>query len=319
MIIILGDLIADLSMHIPSFPVEARAMPRATYMELGPGGATNVAIAASRLGLDVAVLGEVGDDQFGEVVLEGLVEEGVDITHVEVTPGAETPVAGVIVDSGAEPAYIGYPGSLQLKEFPESWKGLIADARALFVDGWAETPDVPGLLLDGLKAASTADVPVFFDAGPGNPRVDNVWWDDALAYTTVFLATEDEARGFTHEEDPWLSARKILSGGPELVVIKRGPAGCILLTAEEEYIAPGFPVRVLDTTGAGDSLDAAILFAYLKGWPLEAMGQMANATGAAKVRKRGTGHNVPRPEETLELLERFAPAVGDRLRASFEP
>jgi sugar/nucleoside kinase (ribokinase family) len=305
MIIVLGDLIADLSLHIPNFPVNAGDIQRATYLEIGPGGATNVAITAARLGMDVGCLGEIGSDRFGRVVLEGLEREGVDVSGVRITPGAETPVAGVVVDAQGEPAYLGYGGSLQLKRFPNGWREPIEGAEAIFVGGWAEYEWTPKIILGGMKAAHAASVPVFFDSGPGNPAVDSAWWEEALELTSVFLATESEAKNLTDMEDPLISAQKLLDHGPGMVVIKRGAAGCFFLTEEGEHIAPGFPVQARDATGAGDSLNAAVMYAYLNEMDLEATGKMANATGAAKVQKLGTGHNVPTIEEIRAILERF--------------
>jgi sugar/nucleoside kinase (ribokinase family) len=146
---------------------------------------------------------------------------------------------------------------------------------------------------------------VFFDPGPGNPAVDSAWWGEALELTKVFLATESEAKNLSGMEDPLVSAQKILERGPGMVVIKRGAAGCFFLTEEGEHIAPGFPVQARDATGAGDSLNAAVMYAYLNEMDLEATGKLANATGAAKVQKLGTGHNVPTVEEIRAILERF--------------
>jgi len=79
----------------------------------------------------------------------------------------------------------------------------------------------------------------------------------------------------------------------------------MLLTENEEHIAPGFPVQVHDKTGAGDSLDEAVIFGYLRGMSLQELGSLANAAGVAKVRKLGTGHNMPTVSEIREILERF--------------
>jgi ribokinase len=305
MIVVLGDLIADLSLRIPRFPVKAGDIERAEYMELGPGGATNVAIAAARLGLEVRCLGEVGHDRFGRVVLEGLEREGVDVTGVLITPQAETPVAGVVVDAQGEPAYLGYAGSLRMRRFPGRWQEIIQSAEALFADGWAENEAVPGIILEGMQVARASRVPTFFDPGPGNPEIDRAWMAEAASKATVLLATEDEARSLTEIDDPLDSAHKLLQGETELVVIKRGAAGCLLLTRDDEQIAPGFPVNPKDATGAGDSLDAAIIYGYLKGLSLGEMGTLANAIGAAKVQKLGTGHNMPTKAEIQSVLERF--------------
>jgi 5-dehydro-2-deoxygluconokinase len=313
MIIVLGDLIADFSLRIPSFPVEAGNMQRVEYLELGPGGATNVAISASRLGLSVGCLGEVGSDQFGEIVLEGLRAESVEISGIRVVPSGETPVAGVLVDAQGEPAYLGYPGTLCLDTLPEAWRQTIARAEALFVDGWADHPGTQAVILAAVRTAREASVPSFFDPGPGNPALDNDWHLAAAAVATVLIATEDEARRLTGLADPAASAEALLKQGPEMVVLKRGVAGCVLLRGGEIHIAPGMPVEALDATGAGDSLDAAVIYGFLKGLSLEDMGTLANATGAAKVRKAGTGHNMPTLDEIRSVLERFGRHPADLL------
>jgi sugar/nucleoside kinase (ribokinase family) len=305
MVIILGDLIADFSLRIARFPIQAQDLLKVAYIELGPGGATNVAISAARLGLAVACLGEVGDDRFGTVVLEGLQREGIDISQVVVTPRASTPVAGVIVDARGEPAYLGYPGSLQLTALPPAWRQLIQEAQALYADGWVEHSGGRDIILEAFRLAHTAGVPTFFDPGPGNPALDNAWHCEAAALATVLLATDDEASRLSGIGDPLTSARALLANGSQLVVIKRGEAGCLLLTGEEMHISPGFPVEARDTTGAGDSLAGAVIYGYLKGLPLVALGTLANATGAAKVQKLGTGHNMPTRAEVRAVLERF--------------
>jgi sugar/nucleoside kinase (ribokinase family) len=86
-------------------------------------------------------------------------------------------------------------------------------------------------------------------------------------------------------------------------------AGCFLLTADELHVAPGLPVVALDATGAGDSLAAAIMYGYLNQFNLEALGDLGNATGAAKVLKLGTGHNMPTIAEVNAMLNRFGSEV----------
>lgn len=313
MIVIFGDLIADITLRIPSFPVNAGDLTRADYLGLGPGGATNVAITAARLGLEVACLGEVGDDRFGRMVLEGLQREGIETSGVVRSEGGETPVAGVVVDSSGEPAYLGYRGQLLVDEFQSAWTEQITGASAFFADGWEDHTHEHDLVLRGLQTAQEAGVPTFFDPGPGNPEFDLQWQREAVRLTTVLLATEAEASRLTGLPDPLASAKALLEEGPELVVMKRGVAGCLLLTSEATEIAPGLPVEARDATGAGDSLDAAVIYGWLKGIDLEELGALANATGAAKVRKLGTGHNVPSRQEIQDMLDRFLPTEGDIL------
>lgn len=309
MVIILGDILADYSIRVENLEIQPKDLQRVSYLELGPGGACNVAIMAAHLGLAVAALGEVGRDMMGEIVLEGLEAEGVDVGGVIVTPDARTPVANVLVDERGEPAYLGFPGSLTIMSLPDEWRPLIGQAEALYADGWAEHAGVPAIILEALRVARTAGVPSFFDPGPGNPKIDNDWHREAAALATVLLATEDEAHRLSGEADPVASARALLARGTELAVIKRGQAGCFLLTTDDLHIAAGLPVVARDATGAGDSLAAAVIYGYLHQFDLQALGDLGNATGAAKVRKLGTGHNMPTVVEVNEMLRRFGSEV----------
>jgi sugar/nucleoside kinase (ribokinase family) len=309
MVIILGDILADYAIRVEELAIQPKDLQRVSYLALGPGGACNVAIMAAHLGLNVAALGEVGRDLFGEIVLEGLAAEGVDVSGVIVTPNARTPVANVLVDERGEPAYLGFPGDLTVMSLPEAWSPLISAAEALYADGWAEHEGVPAIVLAALRLAREAGVPSFFDPGPGNPKIDNAWHSEAAALATVLLATEDEARRLSNEADPVNSARVLLARGSQLAIIKRGMAGCFLLTADDLHIAPGLPVVAKDATGAGDSLAAAIIYGYLHRFNLQALGDLGNATGAAKVLKLGTGHNMPTVGEVNEMLRRFGSDV----------
>ena len=309
MVIILGDILADYAIRVEQLEIQPKDLQRVSYLALGPGGACNVAIMAAHLGLAACTLGEVGGDLFGEIVLEGLAAEGVDVSRVIVTPDAQTPVANVLVDERGEPAYLGFPGSLKVMSLPPEWPPLIAAAEALYADGWVDQPGQAVVILDALRAARDAGVPSFFDPGPGNPKIDNSWHVEAAGLATVLLATEEEARRLSGEADPVNSARVLLSRGCRLVVIKRGMAGCFLLTADDLHIAPGLPVVARDATGAGDSLAAAIMYGYLHRFDLQALGDLGNATGAAKVLKLGTGHNMPTVAEVNTMLRRFGSEV----------
>ncbi len=304
-LIVLNDLIADLSMRISRFPIAAKDLPKLSYIELGPGAACNVAIMAARLGLRVLCLGEVGSDRFGQVVREGLNQEGIDASHLIHLPQTTTPVAGVVVDEATEPAYLGYPGHLQLTELPSSWRTVIGGAQALFTDGWAEHEGVAAIGLEGLRAAAEAGVPTFFDPGPGNPAIDNGWHRQAVGLATVVLVNEEEAQRLTGEADGLAAAQALLDMGCRWAVVKRGPAGSLMVTREGMALSPGFPVAAVDATGAGDSLAAAVVYGYLHGMKLDALATLANATGAAKVQKRGTGHNMPTMSEIGAILSRF--------------
>lgn len=313
MVIVLGDLIADLAIHIPAFPIHAQDLKPISYLEIGPGGATNIAIMAARFGLRVECLGEVGRDAFGEIVLSGLKREGVGTTQVVITKESKTPVAGVLVDKQREPAYLGYLGNLTVRELANVWRAQIELAEALFADGWVEIPEMPQMILDAFRVAKTAGAKIFFDPGPGNPAFDLNWHVQAAALATVLLVNEEEAKRLANLDDALAAAKFLIGKGSELVVLKRGARGMILLTAQAQVEIDGFKVEPRDFTGAGDSTTGAILYGYLNRWDLQTLAVVANATGASKVQKLGTGHNMPTLAEIRATLEKFAPMYVSRI------
>jgi len=302
LILILGDLLVDLSLRIAGFPVRAEEMQLLEGLDLGPGGAANVAIVAARLGLDVGCMGEIGGDLFGRVLLDGLRQEAIDTARVHVNPAGRTPVAGVLVDAAGEPAYLGFPGQLSLGHLLPAWQAAIPLAEALFADGWIDSAGGASLVLEGFRAARAAGVPVFFDPGPGNPRHRRDWIRQAADLATVVLGTEAQIAALFDGLEARQAAARLLAGNARLVVIKRGARGSLLVQEDRALEAPAFPVQLVDATGAGDSLDAAILFGVLRELPLPDLADLGNAAGAAKVEKWGTGHHLPTLAEIRQVL-----------------
>jgi ribokinase len=311
--VILGDLIADINMRVPAFPVHAKDIYRLSHLDLGPGGACNAAIMAARFGLEVTALGETGDDTFGAVVRDGLAREGVDTTAMVVSAGARTPVAGVITDEAAEPAYLGYAGDLRVKTWPGAWTPMVDASVALYADGWAEYAHVPAMLLAGFEAARNARANIFFDPGPGNPEIDNAWVRDAVSIATVLLVNRAEGRRLAGEMEDSTLADTLLTLGPRWVVLKRGADGLMIANRDGHAEVAGLPVRAVDTTGAGDSVSGAMMYGIARGLPIDKLAVLCNATGAAKVQKRGTGHNLPTMDEIAAMLELGGNTAGEFL------
>jgi sugar/nucleoside kinase (ribokinase family) len=302
MLVVLCDLIIDINMHLPSFPIKAGDVHRLDFLDIGPGGAANIAIMSARFGIPVNCLGEIGSDIFGKVIFDELQDEGIATDLILVEPGASTPMAGVIVDRTAEPAYVGRGGGLDLDHLPQSWHQRIQSAQIIFADGWAEHAGVPQTILAGFRLAQAAGVKVFFDPGPGNPDLPDDWIYEAIQATDVLLVNQEEAIRFSGLEDPVQAADHFLSMGPEMVVTKQGQEGILIHNGTEIHHSPAFEVKAVDQTGAGDSTTGAIIYGWLNSLSLQELGTIANAAGAAKVKKRGTGKNLPHLAEIREIL-----------------
>lgn len=299
-IVSLGDLVADVILHVPTLPIEAGKHQLALDIRLEPGGGSNLLIAGARLGHPMATIDIMGDDVWGYRVVEILWMEGIDVTPVR-HHGTTTRVVVVVSEAG-EHVFLGNYGQGEKLTLDKEHHELIRNAGALFSSGYAlEEQRLCDVVLEAMTFARHHGIPVFFDSGPFMSKVPADLRSRALSLIDIVMLAEEEL--------PFLidgRAEDILATGPRMVVIKRGPQGCSIYTREGQVDAPGYPVAVMDTTAAGDSFGAAFMIATLRGWSLAECARFSNAVGAAKVQKLGGGRNVPTLDEVLAVIDRFA-------------
>ena len=185
---------------------------------------------------------------------------------------------------------------------PDGWRERIGRSRALFVEGYAFAELSPGMVLDAIATAQAAGTPIFFDPGPEIHNLGQARLESALSASRVVLLTAEEATLATGINDPVQAAQQLLDFGPEWVVVKQGKGGCTIFSQESTIHIPGFSVKVQDTSGAGDSFNAGIIYGYLAGWSPERAGRFANAIGAVTVSKLGAGRQVATLAEVKVLF-----------------
>jgi len=143
---------------------------------------------------------------------------------------------------------------------------------------------------------------------------------------------DQEACLLTGVADLKSATTAVLAMGPELAAIKLGSQGCLLARNSERITLPAFPVNVLDTTGAGDAFSAGIIYGWLHGFSLPAMGVLANALGGLAVTIPGGAHTKPAelltflhqqfdypfPDGLAEVIRHFTNGSKDRSDVSLE-
>ena len=305
-VISLGDLVADVILNIPKLPVQANEHQFAENIRVEPGGAGNFLIAGTRLGLAMGALGVLGDDIFGTAVLDILTREGINISSVIQQPETNTTTVIVLVDHMGRHVFLGEYGQGPEISLPDIWKRTVHEARAVFVPGYSLRENrIAAAVEETMALAHQYRVPVFFDPGPEMAVASEARIAFALKNSYAVLLTEDEIPHLVKDQESLEGARALLQMGPELVCVKRGADGCVILTPTGEFPHPGFRVPVRDTTAAGDSFAAAFIYGVLRHWPWEKVGVFANAMGAAKVQKLGSGTQVPTADEVRAVLEQF--------------
>ncbi len=126
-----------------------------------------------------------------------------------------------------------------------------------------------------------------------------------MSFLLAFIKKERQAEMIVEKSlPPRVMAQRLGQMGPELVILKLGGEGMIGYTVTETIVESGIEVEVVDLTGAGDSVTAAVMLAYFEGYSLPKMLRFANSAGAACVQKFGAGINVPTLAEITAVLEK---------------
>ena len=194
-LVVLGDLVADLIIPIERLPLYPERHGWAEGIFVEPGGAGNVLVAARRLGLDVASLGNIGGDRYGEEMRQTLAEIGVDVGHVEVKDERETVLCLVLSDTLGQHVYLGVKDNQGLWSFPANWHEVIRGARALYTDGYTLRDLLPPEdIFAAFATARAAGATVYFDPGPSIEFIPQDTYEQAIAAADVLLIAEPEAQ-----------------------------------------------------------------------------------------------------------------------------
>ena len=270
-----------------------------------PGGkGANQAVACSRLGARTAMVGRVGDDEFGRILRAGLAAEAVDTRCVRTDPAAATGVALILLEPSGDNRII-VVGGANLRVAEQD----AADASALLrsADAVLMQLEIP---LDTVKAVAEAarelGVLSVLDAGAATPAaveaglpglVDIVSPNETEAEVLTGIAVrdlEDARRAAVHLRD--LGARH--------VVVKMGESGAFWSSAEGDQAFPAFPVSAVDSTAAGDAFTAALAVGLAGGLAMPEAIQRANAAGAIACLTLGAQPSMPTAAAVDDFLHR---------------
>lgn len=302
-IAIVGSIITDLAVLTPRVPDRGENI-LAHRLQIGPGGkGANAAVAVARMGAESILIGRVGNDHFGSEELAALRAEGVSTDWVGIDPEAQTGAAVVMVDDEGENTILVIIGAND-RLMPEHVEAGLAPHWD-HLDALLVNFEVPEITVSAtIHAAHTHGVPTIVDAGPPREFGADVWGKATVISPNALEAATLVGHPVDSDAEVENAAWELLAGGPKAVVLKRGSAGALLVTRQraEQHI-PSFPVRVVDTTGAGDAFSGALVVAMAEGKPLDQAVQVANAAGALTVTQVGTLRAMPTRAEVEDFLE----------------
>jgi sugar/nucleoside kinase (ribokinase family) len=295
-ILTFGDLCVDLILSggdiVPEFGQVEKLVNEYT-LEMG-GSCSIFACQAARLGMKVAILGRVGRDAFGELILARLTEAGVDTRFVEIDPSLKTGL-GIALCKENDRAILTYPGTITAVQPADVTDELLALARHLHHGSYfLQTPLRPHIP-DIFSRASQLGLTISLDT---NWDPDDQWDDVAelLPLVDVFLPNEHEAERITKSPSGSVIKEMHQMGAP-LVVVKRGAKGAVVSDGRQLISQQVEPVSGGDSIGAGDSFDAGFLTGWLRGLPLAESLRIGCACGQSVAAQIGGIVGQPRWED----------------------
>jgi sugar/nucleoside kinase (ribokinase family) len=302
--LIVADCVAEpMDLRRPPSP---GGLSRINSLTLTTGGnACNVATAMAKLGMKVAAAGVIGKDVLGRAMLEQLHSAGIDTRCVFASRAGQTSATVVAVEPGGERCFFHTPGVTPLidaKVFRKCF-GLFRTCDWVQIGYFGLLPtltrDLPKLLREIRAKAPRTRIAL----DTVNPPADRKLLDPILPYLDAFAPSRAEAEVLTGESNPRLmvkSFRARMKRG--LIGIKLDADGCYLDDGEQSVHVPAYKVKVVDTTGAGDTWFGALLTALQKKMPLDKCAKFANRAAADCCTALGASAGVKSFRQTLARI-----------------
>ena len=288
-----GNNVIDYLFRISHFP-EPNTKMDALGVTIQGGGLTATAmVACARLGLRTRYIGKFGDNEIGRMARQELLAEGLDLAGSVVAEGVPNRFCVVLVEEGSGHRTIVRQRDPRISLTPaELTREAVCAGRVLHLDGHEGAA-----ALQAARWAKQAGVLVSMDAEePTQHR------EELFPLTDILIVSQRFARALTGKTAPADILHALAAFGPACVGLTLGEAGSALLHRGVLVEVPGFPVTVLDTTGAGDVFHGAFLYGFLQGWEVGDILRFANVVSALKCTRLGGRAGIPTLAEVQAFL-----------------
>jgi len=304
-IAVVGSYATGLTMRVDRIPGAGETLLGSGYRVDFGGKGSNQAVGCARLGARVDFVASIGKDSFGKMALGLYRDEGIDITHLKQSDKAPTGVGFIVVEAkSGQNCIVLDPGANELLTAEDISAAASAFDSAVVVltqlEIQAEAAEA------ALSIGRAAGAITILNPAPVRPLPASL-----LKMVDVLTPNETEAKVLAGRApdasiDPEIVAHELIGRGVKQVVMTLGEKGALLITESSCKRFPAVPVRAVDTTGAGDALNAGLATALAHGATLEEAVEFAVIVGAIAVTKDGVIPSLPRRQEVLEFCSQHA-------------
>lgn len=301
-VLVVSSANMDIKLPIREMPATGETLLCDGSVSYSPGGkGANSAVTFAALGAETVLCARIGRDSHGESLYDFYKEKGIDVRHIAIDREQPTGCAVVFVDNMGQNRILAYPGANSYLSERDVDEGFLSCPDALYL----QMEIGQNAFFAAANYAHRHDIPIFVDAGPA--RADFPF--DRMPPVKVFSPNETETEIYTGMKltgtDSMLAAsmellRRVRA---EYIVIKLGERGAFVCNGRHFKFVPGFSVRVVDTTAAGDAFTAALTLRYLEnGGDINDAVRYGCAAGAITVSRSGAAYAVPNSAAEVEAL-----------------
>ncbi len=286
-VLVVGELNVDIILdEIEKFPeVGKEVLAQKMTLTLGSSAAI-FASNISSLGAKVAFLGKIGKDKFGEVVLENLEKNNVDISMIRIDENLSTG-ATVILNVREDRANTTYSGAMDHLTIGDISEEDIEQAKHLHFSSYFLQPGIWGSLGELFRKAKQLGLTTSFDMQWDPQETWKLDIPDVLPYVDVFLPNEKELQ-FLTQKDNLEEAVAAIGKHTNILAVKRGNKGsCAYWENKLSDLPPFLNTKVVDAIGAGDSFNAGFVYKFLQGLDIVECQRFGNLTGAVSTTAEG--------------------------------
>ena len=301
-ILVVGSSNTDMIVKVARIPRRGETILGGEFVTASGGKGANQAVGAARAGGDVTFIARVGDDMFGQRAVAGFLRDRIDVTHVSRDKRRPSGVALIFVAADGQNSIAVASGANAGLTPADIHRARPAFERADVLVTQLETP-LP-TVTEAVKLAVKHDLRVILNPAPARRLPDTL-----LKWISFLTPNESEAEFLTgirvrDETSAARAAERLRSQGAQTVIITLGARGAFVANAEIRKLVPGFKVKAVDTTAAGDIFNGALAVALGEDRELIDAVRFANAAAAISVTRLGAQPSAPTRAEIERLLPR---------------
>jgi ribokinase len=294
-ILVVGSINMDLVVRVPQIPKPGETVIGGDFETFPGGKGANQAVAASRMGGEVTMVGRVGNDDFGNSLIQGLIEDCVRTTYVIKDSEASTGIAMIAVDpSGQNIIMVASGANAKVSaEDVNNARELMREADLLLVQ--LECPlETVSRAIDLAKAY---EVDVVLNPAPAQPLSEGL-----LSKVDYLTPNETELALLSGEPDVERSIEILRGWGVRNLIITLGANGARVVNEGLDQYFPSFEITAIDATAAGDAFNGALAVGLAEGKPLSEAVRYGTAAGALAATRRGAQPSLPQREDVEKLI-----------------